>query len=95
MATIQEATQSAMAFALASLGAERTQGLRLEEIESDLVGGDEVWRITLSMLDAGDESNTLASALSVLSSRREYKTFAVRKDTGEVTSMKIREISKA
>ncbi|HYW43851.1 MAG TPA: hypothetical protein VE959_13395 [Bryobacteraceae bacterium] len=89
MATIQEATANAMAFAQTSLGPERTQGLRLEEIESDVVGGINVWRITLSMAYADD-----VPFLNAFSNRREYKTFTVRKDTGEVTSMKIREMSK-
>jgi hypothetical protein len=90
MATIQEATANAIVFARTSLGSERTQELRLEEIESATEGGTEVWRITLSMPD----SNPL-NALAVFSTRREYKTFSVVKSTGEVTSMKIREISKA
>jgi transcriptional antiterminator Rof (Rho-off) len=67
-----------------------TQELRLEEIESATEGGTEVWRLTLSMPD----SNPL-NALAVFSTRREYKTFTVVKSTGEVTSMKIREMSKA
>jgi hypothetical protein len=90
MATIQEATKNAITFARASLGPERTQGLQLEEIESATEGGTEVWRITLSMPD-GDPAN----ALTMFSTRREYKTFSVVKSTGEVTSMKIREMSKA
>ena len=49
----------------------------------------DVWRITLSMPDK-DPMN----ALNLFSTRREYKTFTVVKGTGEVTSMKIREISK-
>jgi hypothetical protein len=89
MATIQEATQNAMAFARGSLGAERTMGLRLEEIESGTEDGLEVWRITLSMA----ESDPL-DVLVPFSVRREYKTFAVVKSSGEVTSMKTRELSK-
>jgi hypothetical protein len=88
MATLQEAAQNAMAFALASLGPERTHGIRLEEIESATEGGKEVWRITLSITD----SNPM-TALAMFSTRREYKRFTVLKDTGEVTSMKIRELS--
>jgi len=91
MATIQEATRNAMAFALESLGAERTKAMQLEEIESGTEGAIEVWRITLSMPD-GNPLNALAA---VFNPRREYKTFAVVKATGEVLSMKIRELSKA
>ena len=35
------------------------------------------------------------NAKAMLSGRRQYKTFTVVKSTGEVTSMKIREISQA
>jgi hypothetical protein len=90
MATIQEATANAIVFARTSLGSDRTQELRLEEIESATEGGTEVWRITLSMPDRSP-----MSALDMFSTRREYKTFTVVKSTGEVTSMKIREMSKA
>lgn len=91
MATIKEATENAVAFALGSLGAERTNGLELEEIESATEGGMDVWRVTLSMFD-GNPLNALTLAFNP---RREYKTFAVVKATGEVLSMKIREMSKA
>ena len=91
MATVQEATENAMTFARQSLGSSRTQGLQLEEIESGTEGGSDVWRITLSM------PNSTPSALAGLLNPypREYKTFTVVKSTGEVTSMKIREISRA
>ena len=95
MATIQEATQNAMAYARGALGAERTQGLRLEEIESDRVGGSEIWRITLSMMNTDDPGPGFMNTLNMLSNPREYKAFTVLKDTGEVTSMKIRNLSKA
>jgi hypothetical protein len=88
MATIPEATENAVAFARASLGPERTRGIRLEEIESAKEGGKEVWRITLSI----PYSNPM-SALAAFNTRREYKRFTVLKDTGEVTSMMIRELS--
>ena len=88
MFTIQEAAQKAMAFARESLGSERTQGLQLEEIESAKEGPHEVWRITLSMPDS-------LNPLAALGGRREYKTFAVVKSTGEVLSMKIREMSQS
>ena len=79
-----------MVFAQASLGVERTKEMRLEEIESAVVGGTEVWRITLSMPDRSP-----MNALDMFNTRRDYKTFTVAKNTGEVTSMKIREMSKA
>jgi hypothetical protein len=88
MATIQEATQNAMAFARESLGPERTKAMQLEEIESATEGGLDVWRITLSMPDS-------LNPLAAFGGRRDYKTFAVVKGNGEVLSMKIREMSKA
>ena len=79
-----------MVFARESLGSERTRELRLEEVESAMEGGKEVWRITLSMPDSSP-----MNALSAFNARRDYKTFTVVKSTGEVMSMKIREMSKA
>jgi hypothetical protein len=87
MVTIKEATQSAMAFAQESLGEGRTAYLQLEEIESAKEGPQDVWRITLSMPDSN------RGGLTNMLGRREYKTFTVVKATGEVTSMKIREMS--
>jgi hypothetical protein len=88
MATIKEATQNAMAFARDSLGAERTAYLQLEEIESAMEDGVDVWRITLSMPDSHPGVFTFVG-------RRDYKTFAVAKSTGEVLSMRIREMSQS
>src|SRR5579864_8988037 len=97
MATIKEATQNAMNFALDALGPERAQKLRLEEVVSATEGDQDVWYITLSMLSP-DEPDTASAAGAIGRPqsfwpplKREYKRFTVRKDTGEVTSMKIRE----
>jgi hypothetical protein len=87
MATIQEATQNAVAFAQASLGPERTKAMQLEEIESGVEGGTDVWRITLSLPDAYP-----TNPLEAIGIRRQYKTFTVAKNTGDVLSMKIREL---
>ena len=92
MATIQEATQNAMIFAQQALDVERTKGLLLEEIESAKEDNEEVWRITLSMPDTTSPLSAV-NALAMFSTRRQYKSFTVVKRTGEVTSMKIREIS--
>src|SRR5437660_3008317 len=91
MVTIQQATQNAMDFARGTLGPERTQGMRLEEIESATENDERVWHITLSMLSSLDDpqENPAAAISAVLSfgaRKREYKTFTVLKDTGEVTS---------
>lgn len=84
---MKEATLNAMAFARETLGAERTQSLQLEEIESASEGGLDVWRITLSMPESD------LGKLGFMNPRREYKMFSVVKDTGEVLSMRIRELS--
>jgi len=93
MSSIKEATQSAMAFAVEALGPERTHGLRLEEVEA----GDGIWRITLSMLSVPDpsEATNIVAAISALSATpRDYKVFTVKKISGEVLSMKMREMPK-
>jgi hypothetical protein len=99
MATIQEATRNATIFAQQALGQERTQGMRLEEIESATEDGQPVWHITLSMLSHEPDDSPPPKAISASifggPRKREYKTFSVVKDTGEVTSMKIRELSNA
>jgi hypothetical protein len=93
MATIQEATMNAISFARELLGPDRAKGLQLEEVESGSQDGKDVWRITLSMASI-EPFNNLAVALGGFR-QRDYKTFTVLKDTGEVTSMKIRETAKA
>jgi hypothetical protein len=93
MATIKEATENAAAFARETLGPARTQGLRLEEIVTESENGHDVWHITLSMV-AEEYANTFA-VLSPSNPRRDYKVFTVQRNSGEVTSMKIRELSNA
>ena len=77
MIGIQDATRNAS-----------TQSLQLEEVESGNEGGRDVWRITLSMPES-----PATDPLAALRRRREYKIFAVVKSTGEVLSMKIRELA--
>jgi hypothetical protein len=93
MVSIKEATNRAISFAQEALGSERTVGVRLEEIESTAVDGEDAWLITLSMVlsDTLFSNNALANTLGT--ARREYKSFTVLKDNGEVKSMKIRELA--
>jgi hypothetical protein len=87
---IDQAVQNAIAFAARSLGPERTANIRLEEIDSSAIGDQPVWLITLSSeLYPANPLRAYAVSLGA-DSQREYKVFAVTKDTGEVLSMKIR-----
>ena len=85
MVSIKEAVERAVAFAQEVLEPPRTTGLRLEETDLGKIGPQDVWFITLSM----PTDNPLRFAT------RDYKTFAVSKQTGEVLSMKIREVARA
>lgn len=86
--TIKEAVQNATSFAVETLGPERASGLQLEEVESANIDGQDAWLITLSMV------NLLGHVVTALPlGPREYKIFTVLKKTGEVTSMKIRELA--
>jgi CRISPR/Cas system CSM-associated protein Csm4 (group 5 of RAMP superfamily) len=92
MVSIKEAAASAIAFAEEALGPERTVGVRLEEVESTKVRGQDAWVITLSMIIPSADS--IVAALSG-TGKREYKSFTVLKSNGEVKAMKIRELSDA
>jgi hypothetical protein len=89
MVSIKEAVQSAIVFAQETLGAERTKGLRLEEVESADVNGADAWLITLSML----VPDPLADQFPFSDRARDYKVFTVLKNTGEVTAIRIRELA--
>ena len=93
MMEINTAVAAAVEFAKTSMGPERTENLRLEEIESANVGGKDVWLITLSNALTGQGPlavmRAAAGALGA-DTTREYKVFAVAKSNGEVISMKIR-----
>jgi len=93
MASIKEATESALAFARAALGLERTAGARLEEVESTKVNGEDAWLITLSMIRPDDLAGSSSLADMLGKGKRDYKSFTVLKNSGEVTSMKIRELA--
>jgi len=89
VATIKDAVQSAMIFAQETLGTDRTAGLLLEEVESGNVNGEDAWLITLSMMNI--QGRNVITALPF--PPRDYKIFTVLKKTGEVTSMRIRELA--
>ncbi len=85
MIPVQEAVKKAVAFAGAVLEPQRVGTILLEEVEPATENGEEVWKITLSLTDPG-------SPLS-FSGHRQYKTFTVNADTGEVVSMTIRQLN--
>ena len=93
MVSIQEATKNAIAFAREALGPERTKEMRLEEVESTTVDGEDAWLITLSLSVPTGQAGSFLSALGP--DKREYKSFTVIKRDGEITSMKIREMAGA
>lgn len=90
MVSIRTATERAIAFAQEALGADRTTGIRLEEVESTAIDGEDAWFITLSMINPDPDGGTLAL---LGAGKREYKSFTVLKRDGEVKSMKIRELA--
>jgi len=85
---LKQAVANALEFAEGLLG-NRAADVRLEEVESIDSNGASAWLITLSMNDP-PRTDALGSALR---RHRDYKTFTVLKDTGDVTAMKIREFA--
>jgi hypothetical protein len=87
MVGIKEAVAAAVQFATSVLPPARTTDIRLEEVETGDHKGQDVWLITLSMVGP--------NALQFLAGRmgRDFKTFTVHKETGEVLAMKIRELA--
>lgn len=90
MVAIKDAVAKAVQFAASVLDPARTQDIRLEEVEMGEHKGEEVWLITLSMPIPTAISEVLGGRRS-----RDFKTFTVHKETGEVLSMKIRELAGA
>ncbi len=84
MIPVKQAVAHAVDYAQEMLG-DRAQGVLLEEVESAGTSGNETWLITLSM--------PRRDVFAAFSTAREYKTFAVSKDTGEVISMKMRQLA--
>jgi len=88
MLPIKQAVANAMEFAARVLDTSRD--LRLEEIDSGQIEGAPVWLVTLSL----ERHKRTASGMELPSfGERDYRTFAVKKDTGEVLTMKIRELA--
>ena len=94
MVSVKEAVAKAIEFAVSVLGPDRTSDLRLEEVEKTKLNGDDSWSITLSMLEPQTTTIELSEQLTRVFGKgpREYKTFTVDSQTGNVLSMKIREL---
>jgi hypothetical protein len=86
MVGIKDAVAAAVQFATSVLPPTRTADIRLEEVEAGDYKGQDVWLITLSM--QGQGLGFLAGSMN-----GDFKTFAVQKQTGEVLSMKIRQLA--
>lgn len=80
--TAKEAVTRAMTYAVELFT--DAEGIRLEELERD----GQSWNVTLSFQRRGT-----MGALANLPSSRDYKIFTVRDHDGEVTAVKVRELS--
>ena len=87
MVPLKQAVANAMEFA-ASVLEDRAKDVRLEEVESGVFSGAQAWQITLSMT-----RQDLLGIPGFNAGQRDYKTFTVVKDTGEVIAMNIRELA--
>jgi hypothetical protein len=97
MIPIQMAVDNAVGFARKVLESTRTGEMLLEEVDTSTVDDREVWLITLSIPRPKPSTPSLSalSSFASLQSDRQYKTFTVDGETGDVLSMKIRQLSGA
>jgi hypothetical protein len=93
MVDVREAVKRAVAFAEELLEPNRTGQLLIEEVELVTVRGKQVWKITLSV--PWTLSDSLSDSRPSPHRKRDYKTFTVDRKSGEVVSMKIRELAHA
>lgn len=89
MIDIKQAANNAVAYmtGLPNLKAD-SDTIRLEEVE--LTEDDKFWLITLSFVD-----RAAATLQNVFSPARQYKTFRIDAETGDIRSMKIRQLEGA
>jgi len=69
------------------------QKLRLEEVE--LTDDDQFWLITLSFVDPNQEPTVFQALSRIHGEGRFYKVVKINKESGEVRSIKIRELQNA
>lgn len=93
MLTVKEAVKAAEAWIQELYPKSALQHLRLEEVE--LSDDGHRWYITLGWVERAVRENALTAALDreVRALPRVYKTLEVDAETGEVKSMKIREVA--
>lgn len=94
MIPIELAVGNAVQFAKKVLEPGRSGEMLLEEVDTEVVDNRPVWLITLSVPRPKPTGLTLGNMASVIGDRQ-YKTFTVDGQTGEVLSMKIRLLSGA
>jgi hypothetical protein len=94
MIAVNEAVERAGEFAVSVLGKDRATGLQLEEVELGSFKDREAWQITLSTRRPTpfDGASNAAIGLNPYGPR-DYKTFVVDRETGDVLAMKIRELA--
>ena len=90
MIGLKDAVTSAVAFARSVLEEDRVKDLLVEEVERSTQDDRDVWLITLSLPRPGFE---MRPVFPTSVKDRDYKTFAIDALTGEVLSMKIRNVS--
>jgi hypothetical protein len=93
MIDVKQAAQSASEFVGELFPANTVSDVRLEEVELSEDGSH--WLITLSFPPPASLSRGSSGPFGVSSpAPRQYKIFKIKADTGEVQSMKIRELSR-
>lgn len=90
MIPVKNAIQAAMQFVADNFGEGVLANLRLEEVEPS--ADDAFWEITLSMV-RGTGPGAMAAVLGGDSRARDYKTVTVDARTGDVKSVKIRQLA--
>lgn len=94
MISVPEALDSAVRFSAQIFGKEVAQSARLEEVDLGQRDGMATWEITLSFI-LPESPSISTGLLPFVATKRTYKSFTILKETGEVLSMKIRELAGA
>lgn len=85
MIPIKDAIEKAVGFARGVLEPARTGTILLEEVETGTLSEKGLWLITLSLPDPDYPQS--------FGGHRQYKTFTIDGETGEVLAMKIRQLN--